>query len=410
MDVDRQTDEMIEMVSQGARLTTNLMTYVFSSLADRLEKNGDKELIDKKTKEGKQKISDLLNKHKDGVHSLDENLTKEQVKDYQKEFKKLGVDFSVVKNEKDNYSFFFAGGQAEVIEKALKNVVELKSRVQENDKVKEARIDMDSQSKDMTEPEIEKANKAYSDYVERTEAEKKKEIIPETKDLNDKELQLFNKIKNYHETEKQVTEEVKQEIELEPPTEKQLKLAEKLGVENFEDMNKVEISLALEKAGAEPSYFNTKEHSKDSKVNSKEILDNKLSELSPKELELFEKKMEYENTATSPVFDKREAYRLADELQELKKGHSKESIEKINNLDKDIKNYDNSSEVSRGDKLNANEILRETKKHSAKRSKENTKHVEKEQPYSIKNVKKIDKEIKKESKNKDRDRHKEHAL
>ena len=44
----------------------------------------------------------------------------------------------------------------------------------------------------------------------------------------------------------------------EPATPKQLALAEKLEVPNYEQMNKVEISLALEKHGAEQSYFKNK--------------------------------------------------------------------------------------------------------------------------------------------------------
>lgn len=62
-----------------------------------------------------------------GVIALDKNLTKEQLKDYQKELKKLGVDFSVVRNGKEDYSFFFSAAQASVIEKALKNIVERKN-------------------------------------------------------------------------------------------------------------------------------------------------------------------------------------------------------------------------------------------------------------------------------------------
>ncbi|WP_433775475.1 DUF3801 domain-containing protein [Bacillus wiedmannii] len=49
--------------------------------------------------------------------ALDKNLTKEKLKDYQKELKKLGVDFSVVRNGNEDYSFFFSAAQASVIEK-----------------------------------------------------------------------------------------------------------------------------------------------------------------------------------------------------------------------------------------------------------------------------------------------------
>src|SRR5699024_9842771 len=128
------------MVSEGARLSSNLLKFVLSGLANKLEKDEGTEkentLVNGNTKEGKQKINELLNKHESGIQSLDENLTKQQVKDYQKELKKLGVDFSVTRNGKDNYSFFFAGGQADVIEKGIKNVLELKTRVASNEQVK----------------------------------------------------------------------------------------------------------------------------------------------------------------------------------------------------------------------------------------------------------------------------------
>lgn len=394
IDVDRQTDEVIEMISQGARLTTNLINYVFTSLADRLEKNGENEFIKSQSKEGQQKINNLLRKHKDGIKSLDDNLTKEQVKDYQKELKKLGVDFSIVKNGKDNYSFFFAGGQAEMIEKALKNVVELKSRVMNNEKVKDAQLNLDSEMNNLTDEEKENVMNAYAKYV--SDSEQGKDNL----NLNDKEKSVFKKMEILDETKAEIEKEIKY-TEIDPPTKKQLELAEKLGVENYQDMNKKEISLALEKAGAEPSFFNNKEASK-------EILHDRLSKLSKSELELFEKRIEYENIATSPALDSNKSQELATELKEMQRNHSKEVVNKINNIDKDIREFDNHEGVSKGSKLNANEILKETKKHSSERNKE--KVNEKEKTYSVENLKKIDTKIKEESKNKDKMKQKEHSL
>jgi len=130
--VDEHTQVAMEIVSQGTKLSEELLLKVMRSLTDLLEgkeKGNQNYVLNNNTKEGKQKITDLVNKHKDGVVALDENITQQQLKDYQKEFKKLGVDFSVVKNDKDNYSFFFASQQANIIEKALKNVVESKSNL-----------------------------------------------------------------------------------------------------------------------------------------------------------------------------------------------------------------------------------------------------------------------------------------
>ena len=526
MDIDRQTGEVVQMVSEGARLTVNLINYVFRSLADALEKNGEKTLIDSKTREGKQKINDLIKKHKDGIKTLDENLTKEQVKDYQKELRKLGVDFSIVKNDRDNYSFFFAGSQAEVIEKALKNVVELKERVQNNDKVKDAQIDLNSEMKDSSEKEIENANKAYNDFLEREESGG----IPEREELNENEKVLFDKIKNLDETEKEVQQKVQKEMELnetskglgeqkdktlemmgshvsnlkqeldflEEPLEnakeenlpelpeiektvndlkgeieKNENIIEELSnTENENEFNKIlfdnketvidsanktidrehnNLELyeefqaedqMLASQDIDPSSFNKsidetskkmemssdniqfandlkdnvenlkesdlqlddKEIELESKDETKEMLNEKLSELSNEELALFEKKMEYENSASAPISDSSKTHELADELKTMKSEHSQETIDKINNLDTDIKNLDNSTEITEGSKLNANEILKETKQHTSTRKK-NLKQ-EKENTYSIDNVKKLDEQIKSESKDKKLDREK----
>ena len=127
--VDEHTNNVIEIAGQGAKLTEELILKMLKALVKLFEEDkGNKDFVIKdNTIEGKQKIKDLVRKHKDGVMSLDDNITKDQVKDYQNEFKKMGVDFSIVKNEKDSYSFFFASRDVNVIEKTLKNIVEKKS-------------------------------------------------------------------------------------------------------------------------------------------------------------------------------------------------------------------------------------------------------------------------------------------
>ncbi|WP_186672974.1 DUF3801 domain-containing protein [Sporosarcina sp. BP05] len=132
--VDEHTNNVIEIAGQGAKLTEELILKILKSLNDLFEKDNGKQdfVIKDNTIEGKQKIKDLVSKHKDGVMALDDNITKEQVKDYQNEFKKMGVDFSIVKNDKDSYSFFFASRDANVIEKSLKNIIEKKNLELEN--------------------------------------------------------------------------------------------------------------------------------------------------------------------------------------------------------------------------------------------------------------------------------------
>lgn len=126
---DELTRVGMEIVVQGTTLTGQILLKILESLQKLFEKKKDNRdfIINDNTKEGKQKIKDLVKKHKEGVMAIDDNVTKEQMNDYVKEFKKLGVDFSVIKNEKDSFSFFFASRDANVIEKALKNVVEKRS-------------------------------------------------------------------------------------------------------------------------------------------------------------------------------------------------------------------------------------------------------------------------------------------
>jgi len=161
--VDEHTQTGIEIVSQGVKLSEQLILKVLEALIERFGNNKEEQnfVIENNTKEGKQKITDLMNKHKDSVIALDENITKQQLNDYQKEFKKMGVDFSVVKNEKDNYSFFFAGQQSNIIEKALKNVVERKSNVLENKQVSNDQADLKTPKGKNTD-EVSKANKKLS--------------------------------------------------------------------------------------------------------------------------------------------------------------------------------------------------------------------------------------------------------
>lgn len=137
---DELTHVGMEIVSEGTKLSGMVLLKILESITKLFEREKDNRdfIINDNTKEGKQKIKDLIKKHSEGVMSFDDNLTKEQLNDYQKEFKKLGVDFSVIKNEKDNYSLFFSSKDANVIEKALKNIIEKKSRILEEKRDKTA--------------------------------------------------------------------------------------------------------------------------------------------------------------------------------------------------------------------------------------------------------------------------------
>ncbi|MCM3736509.1 DUF3801 domain-containing protein [Bacillus cytotoxicus] len=198
--VDENTQIALEVVAQTFKLSEQALLLILKKLTNLLadkEQDPRNYILDEKTKAGKQKIGELMKKHEKGagVVALDENLTKQQLQDYQKEFKKLGVDFSVVKNGKDEHSFFFAAAQANVIEKALKNVVERKSAELEN---KEVKTDVKDQVKNMlnsldndeqklmvqyTEVLNERLNNDFADKSSHTESNKfdemKKNFTPE---------------------------------------------------------------------------------------------------------------------------------------------------------------------------------------------------------------------------------------
>ncbi|CAM4101261.1 DUF3801 domain-containing protein [Bacillus luti] len=132
-----------------------------TKLLENKEQDPKDYILDGNTKDGKQKFNGLIKKHSNtgGVIALDKNLTKEQLKDYQKEFKKLGVDFSIVRNGKEDYSLFFSAAQAIVIEKALKNIVERKNSELEKIKVnnkEEVGFDKDEKLQEIIKPHLNK--------------------------------------------------------------------------------------------------------------------------------------------------------------------------------------------------------------------------------------------------------------
>lgn len=560
MNVDEHTNNAIEIVSEGTKLTSQLILLVLKSVVNMLEndKDRDKLVINDSTKEGKQKINDLIKKHKGGIEALEGNLTKEQLNDYKKELKKLGVDFSIVKNGKDNYSFFFAGEQSNIIEKALKNVLEQKSQVLNNEKVKEAELDLNAEKYNFTEKEIEKIGKIYNESVDLSNEKLKlneadvnnilKEldskgfkrdleknelsvsdqgdkfkisinnldqqgtygvgdltaIVDKTtgkadiyvkdiksgddwttidvkeaseidfdlsilndldkekttekeavKGLSDKEKTLLNKIETLDRIEKEVQskisnvfQDIKKEYEIDLDStnnnnsiENKINELEDKIVDRIERHNvlseesrflsKEEVTKHYEpefnKITSEINEFQKElnvlesiaidsELSPKTKEESKEILHQKLSQLDNKQLDLFQKRMEYENLATSPVFDSTKTYLSANELTKMQKDFSKEEIQKINNLDREIRNLNNFDERTDNPKLTANEILKETKEFNKERQKENQKERESKsnvlnlKKYSIENVKKLDQEIKAEEKDKPVIRNKEQSL
>ena len=81
----------MEVVAQTFKLSEQALLRILESLTKLLEnKEQDSKnyILDENTKIDKQKISELMKKHEkdSGVITLDENLTRQQLRDYQKEF------------------------------------------------------------------------------------------------------------------------------------------------------------------------------------------------------------------------------------------------------------------------------------------------------------------------------------
>lgn len=340
VNVDEQTRYAIELVAESVKLTNQLLIFIMEKAIEMLEgKDKDDILINDSTKTGKQKIEELMKKYGENVEVLDENITKQQLQDYKKELKKLGVDFSVVKSGKDSYSFFFASQQGNIIEKALKNVLERKMELENNEKVKNANLELNSAKSKLTNEQIGKVKNIYDKISSNPKltVDDEKKLIKKN-NLSPEEKTLLDKFKNLDNV--------------------------------IQDVN---------------NYIDNKEKQKQpilSKDESKKMLKEKLSELNEKELALFIQKMEYENLATSPNFNPELTYREANKLTKMKKNFSKDQVKKINDLDKEFRNISNVDK--RG--LTPKEILIETKNYLK----------EHQNKYSLNNVKKIDLEIQKE--------------
>ncbi|PET99690.1 hypothetical protein CN527_15025 [Bacillus cereus] len=201
--VDEHTQVALEVVAQSLKISEQTLLRVLEALSKLLESKEQQPkdfIFDDKTKVGKQKISDLMKKHEKtgGIVALDENLTKQQLNDYQKELKKLGVDFSVVRNGKEDYSFFFSAAQANVIEKALKNIVERKSVVLEKEEVKTAEKELKEVRQDLTPEQAEKVKEIY-DKITTAEKKEPKENNIDYDRLSKQEKLLYAKLEELDE-------------------------------------------------------------------------------------------------------------------------------------------------------------------------------------------------------------------
>ena len=366
VNVDEHTRNAIEIVSQGAKVTEQTLLFILKSIIKFLEDDDKSKdvIISNNTKEGKQKIKDLIKKHKSNVYALDENLTKEQLKDYQREFKKLGVDFSVTKNGKDSYSFFFAGEQANIIEKALKNISELKSAVLENESVKQAEKELTDIKNDLPKEQVDKVKELYDSVTENDE---------KIKNLSESEKALFDKYKSVDE----------------------LKIETKEKIAN--GLKNTDIKTNDEKADIESIIGDPKTHfeSKDEHINYI------FSQLNKDEKELFIKSANkdvesLDNAFASPGYTSNKNSQL---YEEATKSLPIESVKKVEALYQ--KHVHSGLGNGPENKVNTSDIKKYNNEQSKNTSKESTVNEPKNESsqnnpkkFSVEGVKNIDKEIK----------------
>lgn len=297
--VDEHTQVAMEVVAQTLKISEQTLLLLLEELSKLMENRKQQTndfIFDDKTKVGKQKISDLMKKHEKtgGIVALDENLTKQQLNDYQKELKKLGVDFSVVRNGKEDYSFFFSAAQANVIEKALKNIVERKSAVLEKEEVKTAENELKEVRQDLTPEQAEKVKEIY-DKITTAEKKEPKENNINYDRLSKQEKLLYAKLEELDEVKRGLYSQ-------------EVNRVEKL----FENRYKQDVDV-----------------SKEDKLTDKETpLDKvrmKVSELNENEQSLLGQKVELVAGEVSQ-----------NEYNDMKKNFSPEQIEKVENIFDDL--------------------------------------------------------------------------
>ncbi|WP_144489334.1 DUF3801 domain-containing protein [Bacillus thuringiensis] len=387
--VDEHTQVAMEVVAQSLKISEQTLLRLLEALSKLLEgkEQQPKDFIfDDKTKIGKQKISDLMKKHEKtgGIVALDENLTKQQLNDYQKELKKLGVDFSVVRNGKEDYSFFFSAAQANVIEKALKNIVERKIAVLEKEEVKTAEKTLKEVRQDLTPDQAEKVKKVYDEITTAKKKEPKENNMNYDR-LSKQEKLLYAKLEELDEIKRGL---YSQEVDR----------VEKL----FENRYKQDVEKEPKLTGKEKTEVEI--HAKDDK----EQIKNMLNSLSNDEQKLMLQYTKVMSEGLDNHYADKSSYKESGKFDEMLKDFTPEQIEKVTavvnqNLYADI----NSTEKQNG-KIhvkNFQSILTDVKR-------EMTKDTPKQQKieFSMDGVKNLDFKIKNEDKEASKDKNKKQSI
>lgn len=131
--IDDNAKVGLELMITTGKFTAELLIAVMEHFLNEREKDKHKSAYqDLSTTQGKQKVRDLFEKHQNsGIETLENNLSKVEVKNIQKQLKSMGIDFSIHKIDKDQFSLFFAGKDREAIEKGISNAVE-KFKIKKN--------------------------------------------------------------------------------------------------------------------------------------------------------------------------------------------------------------------------------------------------------------------------------------
>ncbi|MBJ8113246.1 DUF3801 domain-containing protein [Bacillus cereus group sp. N6] len=395
--VDEHTQVAIEVVAQSLKISEQTLLRLLEALSKLLESKEQEPkdfIFDDKTKVGKQKISDLMKKHEKtgGIVALDENLTMQQLNDYQKDLKKLGVDFSVVRNGKEDYSFFFSAAQANVIEKALKNIVERKSAVLEKEEVKTAEKELKEVRQDLTPEQAEKVKEVYDEITTAEKKEPKENNINYDR-LSKQEKLLYAKLEELDEikrglysqevnrVEKLFENRYKQDVEKEP------KLTEK---DTNKEKTKVEI------------------HAKDDK----EQVKNMLNSLSNDEQKLMFQYTKVMSESLDNHYADKSSYVESNKLDEMKKDFTPKQIEKVNTVVKqNISSFGEADGKVNVDKFHSilNDIKQERTKEN-KMEKEIGTSKQKKIEFSMDGVKDLDFKIKNEEKDASKDKNKKQSV
>lgn len=399
--VDEHTQVAIEVVAQSLKISEQTLLRILQALSKLLEGKEQQPkdfILDDKTKVGKQKISDLMKKHEKtgGIVALDENLTKQQLNDYQKELKKLGVDFSVVRNGKEDYSFFFSAAQANVIEKAFKNIVERKSAVLEKEEVKTAEKELQEVRQDLTTLQSEKVKEIYDEMTTAEKKEPKENNINYDR-LSKQEKLLYAKLEELdavkrglfsqevNRVEKLFENRYKQDVEKEPQLSENDTNKEK---ESKKEKTKVETN------------------SKDDK----EQVKNMMNSLSNDEQKLMVQYTKVMSESLDNHYADKSSYVESNKLDEMKKDFTPEQIEKVDTVVKqNISSFGEADGKVNIEKFHS--ILTDIKQKRAKENrKEQDSPQQKKVEFSMDGVKNLDNQIKKEEKENSKEKHKKKSM